>query len=405
MDPGNIAQNLPNPGLAPIRDRSRATATVGIIGFSILLYDHLLTFDDEVELIWGRPQRLHTYLFLVNRYLTPLGFIVNLWAYLWTGWSSHPGSCERFVPYEGAMTVVGINIVELMMLTRIRSLYRGRKEEVYVVMGLGTIFLVELAVNSWLVSTGGPAGEGNERGSCSMIFTSPGGHPIASSSAWLPLLYDTIVLLLTMYRTLEIRAAAKSRSVWKPRTLTVLLNEGLAYYGVICAVTLVLTIMINTANPDLQNIAAQLELLLSVAMMSRITLDLKKQSRDAVGVIPIVAGAPSRNLGQEMGYRPGRVDTLAPTAPSAEPVQKTRPTVPERIPPLGAQAVLKWPARNGGGPAKWYPAPLSPAEWLSAGSDRGEGSSRSVSTSSSRPSGSRSREDWIEMGGSRSSGQ
>jgi hypothetical protein len=48
------------------------------------------------------------------------------------------------------------------------------------------------------------------------------------------------------------------------------------YYSVICSITLVLTIMIVSAPPGLKNITAQMELLLTVAMMSRITLSLKK---------------------------------------------------------------------------------------------------------------------------------
>ncbi|KAG1842519.1 hypothetical protein DFJ58DRAFT_806179, partial [Suillus subalutaceus] len=31
---------------------------IGILGFTILVWDHAITFADEVEIIWGRPKKL-----------------------------------------------------------------------------------------------------------------------------------------------------------------------------------------------------------------------------------------------------------------------------------------------------------------------------------------------------------
>ena len=89
---------------------------------------------------------------------------------------------------------------------------------------------------------------------CSMIYGSP--KVLSAASAWIPLLYDTIVLLLTLYVTVpSIRRSEKGFIV---RTI---LTDGLKYYAVICVVTMVLTIMIAGAPPGLKNITAQLQLL------------------------------------------------------------------------------------------------------------------------------------------------
>ena len=42
------------------------------VGLMVLVYDHLLTFADEVELIWPAPATYAKYIFLLNRY-TVLG--------------------------------------------------------------------------------------------------------------------------------------------------------------------------------------------------------------------------------------------------------------------------------------------------------------------------------------------
>jgi hypothetical protein len=34
------------------------TISVGVFGFTLLVWDHVITFADEVEIIWGRPKTL-----------------------------------------------------------------------------------------------------------------------------------------------------------------------------------------------------------------------------------------------------------------------------------------------------------------------------------------------------------
>ncbi|KAF8575887.1 hypothetical protein K439DRAFT_710968 [Ramaria rubella] len=54
--------------------------------FTILLYDHMLSFSDELESIWKKSRAMITFVFLVNRYYTPaamvaimIGFFDNSW--------------------------------------------------------------------------------------------------------------------------------------------------------------------------------------------------------------------------------------------------------------------------------------------------------------------------------------
>ncbi|EIN08132.1 hypothetical protein PUNSTDRAFT_44735 [Punctularia strigosozonata HHB-11173 SS5] len=49
--------------------------------FSLLIYDHLLNFGEEVERIWKKPWTGASILFVLNRYLTPLEFIVVMTAF------------------------------------------------------------------------------------------------------------------------------------------------------------------------------------------------------------------------------------------------------------------------------------------------------------------------------------
>lgn len=99
----------------------------------MLVYDYVLTFCDEVELIWKKKKSLATHLFFLNRYFFLFSFIPNLIgpyildtvsishideltvnpAYLspWFGREM----CSHFVRYEGAQAVFGIGVAGLMM--------------------------------------------------------------------------------------------------------------------------------------------------------------------------------------------------------------------------------------------------------------------------------------------------
>ncbi|KAH9059921.1 hypothetical protein EDB87DRAFT_1684186 [Lactarius vividus] len=248
---------------------STLTKYFGVVSFTILVWDHIITFPDEVELIWKGGKGLGVYLFFLNRYLIPLSFIVNLSAYF--GLVSSPGSesCNHFVRFEGSMTMIGISVVALMLFLRIRALYAQQLVVQSIVI---SILLTFVGVNSWLLTRGIPVPHALAT-SCTMIIDPDVPGWIAASTAYLPLLYDTVVISLTLYQT---TGALRSGSKSTGETFRVMLQEGLLYYSAICTVTLAFTIMIASADPSVRNITAQLELCLTVAMMSRITLHLKR---------------------------------------------------------------------------------------------------------------------------------
>lgn len=242
------------------------TISVGVFGFTLLVWDHVITFADEVEIIWGRPKTLLTFLFLLNRYLTPIGFIVNLVAYSLPSWSII--KCEHFVRYEGAMTAVGIQVVGLMMFLRVRAMYRDNR---YVVILVASLLFVWVAVGAWLLSHSVAVPHSSFVHSCRMEFSDHVGD-LASAWAWVPLGYDTVLFALTLYRTLPSIHNKEAGHI-----VHTLFINGVLFYSVMCAINLIFTIMVVRAPQGLKNITGQLELVLTVAMMSRITLSLKKE--------------------------------------------------------------------------------------------------------------------------------
>jgi len=46
-----------------------------VITVTLALYDHILTFQDEVEYIWGARKWLNKLIFIVNRYIVEAALI------------------------------------------------------------------------------------------------------------------------------------------------------------------------------------------------------------------------------------------------------------------------------------------------------------------------------------------
>jgi len=95
---------------------------------------------------------------------------------------------------------------------------------------------------------------------CTMIFE---GHPAASSaSAWMPLLYESIVFGLSLYKFVpELYRRDTDTQSSHTGVIARLLIDSLLYYSVILAVTATLTIMIIKSPRNVKNIVAQTELL------------------------------------------------------------------------------------------------------------------------------------------------
>jgi len=204
---------------------------------------------------------------------------VNLFAYLSPSWT--PERCRQFVRYEGFTVAFAVEVVGLMMLIRISALYGNQK---FIVRSLGALLLIETGVNIWLISGAGPVPHDPDSNihACSMVFNQAIGDA-GSLSAWIPLLYDTIVFGLTLYRTIPPRMRREETGYIMKRMLA----DGILYYSVIFSVTLILAIMMMTTPPGIKNIAAQTEQLISVAMMSRITLNLRKAARSPTGPLAV----------------------------------------------------------------------------------------------------------------------
>ncbi|KAG1743492.1 hypothetical protein EDB19DRAFT_2024104 [Suillus lakei] len=235
---------------------------VAIASFTVLCWDHIITFADEVALIWCKRKGPLGYLFLLNRYITPLGIRRQY--------------RRNFVRYEMAMATIGIGIAQLMMMLRIYVLHRGHRLAIAIP---GLLFVVWVALEAYVMARGEMVPLVQQMHSCREVYDLP---PYDFSSrwltlfaarAWMPLTYDSAIFAMTLWHTLPI-----VRNKGAGRILLTFLLDGTLYYAVICSANLALTVTIVRAPPGQKGVAVQL----TVVMTSRVTLNLKKQAETPV---------------------------------------------------------------------------------------------------------------------------
>jgi len=108
---------------------------------ALLLYDHLITLDKEVEWIWTLRWRLPKVLFFLNRYaITALLFIpIGIPSFLFPLSISF---CDFHFRLSLCMPLVNMSCAELLIIMRVRSLYGHNKVITWSLCGL---FVVAVA--------------------------------------------------------------------------------------------------------------------------------------------------------------------------------------------------------------------------------------------------------------------
>ncbi|KIK70025.1 hypothetical protein GYMLUDRAFT_34453, partial [Collybiopsis luxurians FD-317 M1] len=156
MDPSPILRNISaDLGRLEYIDAARQIHSIkvfAITSFVMLVYDLLLTFADEVEIIWCSERRnwtMLTALWVINRYLWPLAFVVVTVSFHDPDWSE--SACERYVLYPQCVRLVHVAVVGIYFIMRLYAIYERNRW----VLGLCIASLsVLIAVKTWAFTDG-----------------------------------------------------------------------------------------------------------------------------------------------------------------------------------------------------------------------------------------------------------
>ncbi|KAI0358794.1 hypothetical protein OH77DRAFT_1105488 [Trametes cingulata] len=253
--------------LATAADHLMAAKMYSLASCVMLFYDIMITFGDEVENIWKQRFTGATVLWFLNRYVSPLGYIVIIVSFHDPSWSK--STCQRYVLYPEALKIVTAAAIGLIFILRLYSIYSKRSIILY---GFGALLIAELAVKIWAFTDGTMLQL--PPGFVGCILTgrsSPGDRLIYTWVA--ELVFDSLVFIATLYRTLELyrrTVIGETQSL-----ITIIMRDGIMYFAAIFVSNLVTVLIFVFATPDLKVINASFSTLITSLMVSRLMLNLR----------------------------------------------------------------------------------------------------------------------------------
>ncbi|KAL5528244.1 hypothetical protein ACEPAF_7380 [Sanghuangporus sanghuang] len=129
---------------------ANATRYLNGIGLVVMLYDHILTFSEEVRLVWQAKPSFAKWLFLANRYLVPMMLIgVALFMNNFSNNSlATTTSCRRFFVITSLFGIISVGIANVLVLLRVVNLWE-RSSRIACIMFFG--FMVSFCATSALM--------------------------------------------------------------------------------------------------------------------------------------------------------------------------------------------------------------------------------------------------------------
>lgn len=106
----------------------------------VVLYDHVLCSQREVDLIWRRPKTLVTYLYFATRYFGD--FISILSAILFMGSTFSVNTCRILFQFQSYGPFVSVWATQMIMQLRIYAMYRKSQK---ILAFTGVFFVLEIA--------------------------------------------------------------------------------------------------------------------------------------------------------------------------------------------------------------------------------------------------------------------
>ncbi|KAG8863484.1 hypothetical protein FRB96_008224 [Tulasnella sp. 330] len=239
MDPSELAAVVAE--LTQTVTDIQASRYLAVAGFIVLIYDHLSTFSDEVQLIWRKPLSLVSILFLINRYTVPVIIAIDMY---------DKGGLARNLSDSSNFQVLSFAVTHALVALRVRALWGNRKWINALIIAMGTIYFTS-----------------------TMVIDN-----VVDSQAFVPALaFESMLFLLTLGKAIQDRRRDLSFS----GVAGVLIRDGILYFLVISSCSVFNIVVWSSLRPSLVALAKYFTFSFVNVMASRLVLNLRALRADA----------------------------------------------------------------------------------------------------------------------------
>ncbi|KAI0769522.1 hypothetical protein BC629DRAFT_1595845 [Irpex lacteus] len=267
-----------------------------LAGLCVLLYDHILSFPQEVEVIWKRRKTYLSWIFILARYYSVLAMIVVSVGYFSTAMTRE--RCEKWMFFLPLGVTVPLSLFpSILMSLRVWAMYTANRA----LLGFLLLYIAgQTAAGLWQYTVPGaspapdPLMDSYEYHFCIYLPPKRIGH-LSIMYVSMEVAFDSIIFLLTISRTIYVHYHRRRefQRVSKPlagqeeeRTMRLrgwtgwtlldsLVKDGALYFAAIFSINLTWVIMILHAPTGLRAIAGQPSACLMTTAICRITMNLR----------------------------------------------------------------------------------------------------------------------------------
>ncbi|KAJ7682315.1 hypothetical protein DFH06DRAFT_292063 [Mycena polygramma] len=225
---------------------------------ALLVYELIITFDEEVERVWSLKWRLPKFLFMLNRYVTRALLLLQYIA------GGYPGTSESFCQIYGYWQIIpprlAILAAQAMMVIRLWAIYNNTRTMLYFLI---FVYLLEVVavVTCMFVSVAYTQGTSQPAPlSCGLDARSPLLKQYASGTWIAPVFFELLILVMTLVkvfppltsrfrllRKVEVMKGLSIATRMRNPTLDMLARDSIIYFAFIFTFTLCNAILYETS--------------------------------------------------------------------------------------------------------------------------------------------------------------
>ncbi|KIJ58668.1 hypothetical protein HYDPIDRAFT_119361 [Hydnomerulius pinastri MD-312] len=163
--------------------------------YIVMFYDHILTFDQEVEHIWKSSRSLNTVVYVILRYCGSVVALLNAFAFLAQAHASND-LCRVFLLLQGWAGNLITWLIQLILQMRLYVLYNNSKR---ILLLTGGAYIAEIVVMSTIVGIIDLNADSVNEPAPGIFICTDLSVPKISYSFWLtPLIFESILCLLAI---------------------------------------------------------------------------------------------------------------------------------------------------------------------------------------------------------------
>ncbi|KIK52142.1 hypothetical protein GYMLUDRAFT_251491 [Collybiopsis luxurians FD-317 M1] len=298
----------------------------------IVVFDHLLTLDREIDLVWKKSRSLGKFLFIVNRYYALSAVVVNNYfllspnltdqVSLFSGYSlnavehacssdSHGtiilnSSCIRFYYWQGYSGAITCMIAESILQMRLYALYSLDKRILYLMIVsfiLSTVASITI-VNFILANL-----QAATRLIPGFSFCFPVVIPPYFYALWIPMLaFETVLFALAAFQGFRTHRRSNSPSHYGEPLFRILIRDSVIYYVMLFA-TYLTCVLVTVINRKFFEVPIPFALALSCVFGNRTILNVREFHSEVHGDKMPLAGSRRPRLDHQVRKTPGPISS------------------------------------------------------------------------------------------------